>query len=136
MKVKPLISIFVAIAMIFFKASMVIAKSDRAIIGNIKNLDDSGAGCWYWRAGKPGKSKTILSTWNSSEGGAVINLNGKDTTLKTVQPWKVYILDNIKVQIKTKPYTSSDGNLTGKGIISITNGTKSQIINVEEYCGA
>jgi hypothetical protein len=135
MKIKPLISIFAATSMAFLDTNIVAAKSDQAIIGNIKNLDDSGSGCWYWRVGKPGKSKTILSTWNSSQGGAIINLNGKDITLKTVQSWRVYTLNNIKIQIKTKPFASSDGNLTGKGMISITNGIKSQTINVEEYCG-
>jgi hypothetical protein len=104
-------------------------------IGNIKDVDSSGPACWYWRVGKKGKDKTVLNTWAISGGSAVININGNDTKLKTVIPWKIYSLDSIKIQVKTKTYTSSDSDITNKGTVVISDGTKSQTIKVEGYCG-
>jgi hypothetical protein len=104
------------------------------LIGNIKN-DGGGSGCSYWRVGKKGKNKTVLNTWGSLGGGAIMNLNGNDTKLKTLELWKVYGLDNIKIQVKTEIYASLNPDLNAKGVVVISDGAKSQTIKVEGYCG-
>jgi hypothetical protein len=120
---------------IALQPSSLVAQQSGISIGNIKNIDDSGPACWYWRVGKKGRNRTILSTWAVSGGGAVMNLNGNDTKLKTVVPWKSYSLDDIKIQVKTKSHVSSDSDSTDKGTIVITNAGRSQTIKVEGYCG-
>jgi hypothetical protein len=136
MKIQALISILVLSSILSIDTNIAVAEKNQPLnIGYIKNIANGGPACWYWRAGEKGRSKNVLNNWVVSGGAAIINLNGKDIRLKTVKPWKIYNINDIKVYIKTTSTPSSNGEVTDKGTIVITKGSKSRTINVEGYCG-
>jgi hypothetical protein len=111
------------------------AKENSSIqIRAIENTGNIAApGCRYWSIGT--NQKVILNTWAMSSGGALINIDSRDTELKPIVRWKSYILGNLKVQIKTKSFRTTDPEVNERGSIIISKGNKSRIIKVEGACG-
>lgn len=111
------------------------AKENSSIqIRPIKNTGNIAVpGCLYWGIGT--SKKVILNTWAMSTGGALINIDGRDTELRPVVRWKSYSLGDMKVQIKDKNFRSTDPEVNQRGSIVISRGNKSKIIKVEGSCG-
>jgi hypothetical protein len=137
MKIQSLTFIFILASSLSINTHTTKADNSQKLnIGYIKNLDTTSHACWYWRSGEKDKNKAIFNSWESYGGAAIINLNGRDTKLKTAKPWKVYKLKHVTVKIITTKSASSDGEITDKGTMEISNIREAtQSISVEGYCG-
>jgi hypothetical protein len=128
------LKIVIAFSIINIQSPMWAKENSSIQIRAIENTGNIAApGCRYWSVGT--NKKVILNTWAMSSGGALINIDDRDTELKPVVRWKSYSLGNLKVQIKTKSFKTTDPEVNERGSITITRGNKSRIIKVEGACG-
>jgi hypothetical protein len=62
MKIQALISILILSSMLSIDTNIAAAEKNQPLnIGCIKNVDDGGPACWYWRAGEKVEVKMFLT---------------------------------------------------------------------------